>query len=130
QALPRASRAIELASELDHPYSLAYAYYHAGFIHLWRLEADAMRERALQALEVADAANLPIWRALGLCLLGTATSMLGAPEDGLRQITEGIDQYRGLRTPPVFWPMIRAMQAGTYLAVGNPGAALPLVDEA
>ncbi|MBA2382695.1 MAG: hypothetical protein H0V73_11350 [Chloroflexi bacterium] len=129
-AVQRGNRAIELASELDHPYSLAYACYHAGFIHLWRLEAEAAGERATEALEVADGADLSIWQALGRCLLGSATSMLGRPEDGLRQIAEGLERYRGLRTPPVFWPLLRAMEAGAHLAAGDPQPALPIVDEA
>ncbi len=31
QAVGRADRAVALATELDHPYSLAYAFYHAGY---------------------------------------------------------------------------------------------------
>jgi hypothetical protein len=37
-AVTRADRAIAITTELDHPYSLAYACYHDGFLHLWRRE--------------------------------------------------------------------------------------------
>jgi predicted ATPase/class 3 adenylate cyclase len=130
RAVERADRAVAIASDLDHPYSLAYALYHSGFLHLWRREPELVRDQATGALRVAGTSDLPIWRALGTCLLGAATSALGRRDEGLRQIADGIDQYQGLRTPPVFWPFIRFIQAGAYVAAGTPGPGFPLVDEA
>jgi hypothetical protein len=89
-----------------------------------------VRERATEALRVAETSDLPVWRALGTCLLGAATSALGRPDEGIRQMADGIDQYQDLRTPPVFWPFIRFMQTGAYLDAGTPGPGFPLVDEA
>jgi hypothetical protein len=130
RAVQRAERAIEVASGLDHPYSLSYAFYHSGFLHLWRREPAVVQDRAMAALRIADEADLPIWRALGTCLLGAATSALGRPDEGLREMAGGLDQYKDLRTPPVFWPFIRFMQAGAYADAGRPGPGFPLVDEA
>jgi hypothetical protein len=45
-------------------------------------------------------------------------------------MADGLDQYQGLRTPPVFWPMIRWMQAAAHVDAGTPGAGFPLIDEA
>ena len=84
----------------------------------------------MESLRTAEAADLPIWRALATCLLGAATSALGRPEEGLRQIADGLDLYQGLRTPPVFWPLIRFMQAGAYVEAGTPEPGFPLIDEA
>ena len=64
RAVGRADRAIALATDLDHPYSLAYAFYHAGFLHLWRREPEVVADRAASALRVAETSDLPIWRAL------------------------------------------------------------------
>jgi tetratricopeptide (TPR) repeat protein len=129
-AVARADRAIALATELDHPYSLAYALFHAGFLHLWRREPDLVAERAEAAIRVAESSDLPIWRALGTCLLGAATSGLGRPADGLRQIADGLDQYQDLRTPPVFWPFLKFIQAGAYAEAGQREPGLSLIDEA
>ena len=130
RAVERADRAVEIATELDHPYSLAYGFFHSGFVHLWRREPEIVRDRASAALAIAEASDLPIWRALGTCLLGAATSALGRPTEGLRQITDGIDLYQGLRTPPVFWPFIRFIQGAAHVDAGTPDAGLPLIDEA
>src|SRR4029453_13813645 len=78
----------------------------------------------------AEAADPPIWRARGTCLLGAATSAVGRPTEGLRQIADGLDQYQDLRTPPIFWPFIRFIQAGAQVDAGLPGPGFPLIDEA
>ena len=52
------------------------------------------------------------------------------PTEGLRQIADGLDQYQDLRTPPVFWPFIRFIQAGAHVDAGTPGPGFPLIDEA
>jgi predicted ATPase/class 3 adenylate cyclase len=130
RAVERADRAIALATEIDHPYSLAYAYYHAGFLHLWRREPEIVRDRAAASLRVAETVDLPVWRALATCLGGAATSALGNPTDGIRQFADGIDLYHGLRTPPVFWPMLLYMQAAAHVDAGLPGPGFALIDEA
>src|SRR6185295_15263964 len=54
---------------------------------------------------------------------------LGQPDEGLLQMADGVDQYHGLRTPPVFWPMIRFMQAAAHVDGEAPDAGIPLIDE-
>jgi predicted ATPase/class 3 adenylate cyclase len=130
RAVERADRAIALAAQIDHPYSLAYAYYHAGFLHLWRREPEIVRERAAASLRVAEMTDLPVWRALATCLAGAATSALGNPTDGIRQFADGIDLYHGLRTPPVFWPMLLFMQAAAHVDAAMPGPGFALIEEA
>ena len=128
RAVERADRAVSLATEIDHPYSLAYAFYHSGFLHLWRREGEIVRDRAAAALRVATTTELPVWQALATCLLGAATSALGQPDEGLRLMADGVDQYHGLRTPPVFWPMIRFMQAGAHVDGSAPRTGIPLIE--
>ena len=130
RAVERADRAVAIATDLDHPFSLAYGLFHSGFLHHWRGEPEIVRDRASAALRVAEASDLPVWRALGTCLLGAATSALGQPAEGLAQIADGLDQYQGLRTPPVFWPFIRFIQGGAYANAGTPEPGLALIDEA
>jgi predicted ATPase/class 3 adenylate cyclase len=130
RAVERADRGVAIATDLDHPYSLAYGLFHSGFLHHWRNEPELVRDRAAAALHVAETNDLAVWRALGTCLLGAATSALGRPDDGILMTADGVDQYRDLRTPPVFWPFILYLQAGAYVAAGTPEPALRLLGEA
>jgi predicted ATPase/class 3 adenylate cyclase len=130
RALERANRAVSLAMELQHPSTLAYALFHCGFLHQWRREPEFVRHRAVGVLAVADENELQIWKALGRCLLGVADSGLGRYEEGLAQIRQGLDLYQGLKTPPVFWPLILSLQAGAYARSGRPAEGLSLIEEA
>jgi len=130
RGLERANRAVNLATELEHPFTLAYALFHTGFLHLCRREPELARDRAVGLLDVADEHDLQIWRALGTCLLGAAKSGLGRSEEGLTEISEGIALYQGLRTPPVFWPLILFVQAGACGQSGRAAKGLGLIDDA
>jgi hypothetical protein len=54
----------------------------------------------------------------------------GASRGGLNKVRQGVDLYQGLKTPPVFWPMLRALEAGTYAQAGRAEDGLAMVDEA
>jgi tetratricopeptide (TPR) repeat protein len=125
----RAARALELAAELKHPYSRAYATFHVGLLELWRRRPEIARERANQVLEIAEEHDYQIWRALGLVLLGVTTARLGRPEDGLERTDSGIALYENLRTPPVFWPQLLAMRAEACALAGRTADALDLLDQ-
>jgi hypothetical protein len=128
RARERATRAVSLATELEHPFTLAYALFHTGVLHLWRREPEMMRQRAVGVLDVADEHDLRIWRALGSCLLGAAKTGLGHREDGLREIRDGIADYEGMTTPPVFWPMILFIRAGACAQAGRPEEGLAFLE--
>jgi predicted ATPase len=130
RALERANRAVAVATELEHPFTLSYALFHTGFLHLWRREPGAMRDRAVGVLDIADEHDLPIWRALGTCLLGAAKTSLGRADEGLTEIAEGIGIYQGLTTPPVFWPLLLYIRAGAYARSGKPAEGVDLIEEA
>jgi hypothetical protein len=89
-----------------------------------------VRDRAVGVVDVADEHDLQIWRALGTCLLGAAKTGLGRSEEGLAEIGEGIALYQGLKTPPVFWPLILFVRAGAYARAGRPAEGLGMIDEA
>jgi predicted ATPase/class 3 adenylate cyclase len=130
RALRRANDAVALATELQHPFSLAYALFHSGFLHLWRREPELVRDRAVGVLQVVEDHDFQIWRAVGTCLLGAANAGMGQCEQGLAQIRQGMDLYQGLKTPPVFWPLLLSVQAGAHARAGEAAEGLTLIDEA
>jgi predicted ATPase len=130
RAVARAEEAMALATQLQHPYTLAYALFHCGYLQLWLREPELVRKHALQLLQVMERYDFPIWRALGTCLLGMADVELGRAKEGLAQVDEGIALYQELKTPPVFWPGLLAIKAGAHALAGRVAEGLVLVDEA
>jgi tetratricopeptide (TPR) repeat protein len=130
RGLQRANKAVALATRLEHPFTLAYALFHAGFLHLWRREADLARDRGQGVVVVAEDHDLQIWRAVGMCLLGAGETGMGHFEEGLAHIRDGFDLYNGLKTPPVFWPLLLSIEARALARSGRRKDALVRVDEA
>jgi tetratricopeptide (TPR) repeat protein len=54
---------------------------------------------------------------------------LGRSEEGLAQTDHGIALYEGLKTPPVFWPLLLSVRAVGLALAGRPADALDLIDE-
>jgi predicted ATPase/class 3 adenylate cyclase len=130
RSLERADEAIAHATQLEHPVTLAYALFHSGFLHLWRREAERVRDRGERLMAVAEEHDLQIWSALGRCLLGAGESGMGRVEEGLTQIRRGFDLYHGLKTPPVFWPLLLYVEAGALARAGRLKDGLTRIDEA
>ncbi|MDQ4082450.1 MAG: NB-ARC domain-containing protein [Actinomycetota bacterium] len=128
--LRRAASAVELGRTLGHPYSLAYATFHVGLLELWNQQLEAASERARDVLRIAEDHDYPIWRAVGLVLHGVITAALGRAEDGLAQAKEGVSLYENLKTPPVFWAQLLALQAEAFALAGRVADALELVERA
>ncbi|MFO7548088.1 MAG: adenylate/guanylate cyclase domain-containing protein [Acidimicrobiia bacterium] len=130
RAVADSSEAMALARRLQHPFSLAYALYHVGFLNLMRHRFEQSRELAAELEAVAAEHDYPVWGALASVLGGCALSGLGEPAEGLHMTEAGIDLYQGLTTPPVFWPLILALRATAFAAVGRVTEAMALIDEA
>jgi predicted ATPase len=130
RALERAEEALALAARLNHPFSLAYAHFHTALLRLWRREVEAVEERARTVLEVAAKHEFLIWRAVATCLHGAALVGMGRAEAGLAESSQGMELYRGLKTPPVFWPLLLFTQAGALGEAGRPADGLARLDEA
>ncbi len=130
RAYKRAADLILLAHKVNHPYSIAYALFHNGLLNMWLRNYEVARESAQALLELAGAHGFRIWNAVGSCLLGAALVGLGSTEKGLALIEQGLDAYRGIKTPPVFWPMLLHLCAGAYYAASRPEVSLHMMDEA
>jgi predicted ATPase/class 3 adenylate cyclase len=130
QARQRANEGITLAQKMNHPYSLAYAQFHNGLLHLWLRNPEVAQERGQAVLNLAEEHGFQIWNAVGTCLHGAALVSMGSIEMGLALVEKGIDAYRGLKTPPVFWPLLLYLCAGAYGAASKPDKGLVLMKEA
>jgi hypothetical protein len=124
RALERSNEAVKLAKRLDHPYSLAYALFHKGMLHLWRREAAAAQKCAQAVLEIAGGHDFKIWSTSGACLNAAALAGLGQSEIGLAQLSAGMDIYQETKNPPVFWLILLTMRARMNGLAGKPEEGL------
>jgi predicted ATPase len=130
RAYKRAADSILLARKVNHPYSIAYTLFHNGLLNMWLRNYEVARESAQAVLEFAEVHGFRIWNAVGSCLLGAALVGLGSAERGLALIAQGLEAYRGIKTPPVFWPMLLHLCAGAYHAAAKPEVGIHMLDEA
>jgi hypothetical protein len=126
----RIDRGIELAADMGHPYSMAYAHFHGSIAALWQQDLGRVAEHAEELLRIAEAHDYPIWRALAFILRGSAWTASGRTEEGLTELDRGFALYEGLSTPPVFWAQLLTIRAANCLAAGRLERAADLVDEA
>ena len=130
RTLERADAAVALALELEHPFTIGFALFHTGFLHLWRREPVLVRERARRVLEVGEDHEFPIWTAVGTGLAGAAKAATGDHDEGLEQIRAGMRLYQGLTTPPVFWSLLLYVESGACVSAGRTAEGLALIEEA
>jgi predicted ATPase len=130
RAYNRAAEAIALAQRLNHPYSLTYAHFHHGLLHMWLRNYETARNSAEAVVRLGEVYGFQIWSAVGSCLRGAALVNIGGIDEGLSLTERGLEAYRGLKTPPVFWPLLLHLCAGAYGAASRPEDGLPLLDEA
>ena len=130
QATERSERAVELAQELDHPYSTAFIFFHTAVLDLWRRRFTAAQEHAGVVLEVAEEHGYQIWKAVALIVGGAAAAGGGRPDEGVASMARGVELYQGLTTPAVFWPLVLSTRARGFGYANRPKDGLQLIEEA
>jgi predicted ATPase len=130
EGINRIEKALALAREVDHPYSIAYGLWHNGYLALGRSRFEEALQRAGELSAIAEENDYPLWATLGQVLEGVSLSALGDIEKGLVLTEVGIQLYQGLTTPPIFWPNILSLRARVQAMAGNPERALELINEA
>jgi predicted ATPase/class 3 adenylate cyclase len=129
RAVERANRAMELATALNHPFTLAYALFHTGSLHLWRGDIALAQQRAQAMWQVAEEHGFQIWGSLATMLLGATQTTLGQPVEGLAKIEQGFAIYQSFKSPPVFYPHLIGIRAAAFAQTGRPAEGLKLLDE-
>jgi hypothetical protein len=92
-------------------------------------EFEQTLEFAQAVMDYAEKHEFKIWTAVGACLRAACIAALGNPVEGLTLIQKGMDMYQGLNSPPIFWPLLRALQAQIYGLAGKAEQGLTFIDE-
>jgi predicted ATPase/class 3 adenylate cyclase len=130
RAITRVGEALEVAREIDHPYSISYALHHNALLALLRGRLEDCIGHARELAEVSELNDYMVWRTLATVTEGVARSGLGETEVGLAMTETGIHLYQGLTAPPVFWPNLLALRGLVHGAAGRPAEGLALIEEA
>jgi predicted ATPase len=94
QALQRMDEALNLARELSHPHSLAFALVFATFLYVYRREGQVAQERAEATITLSTEQGFPAWLAVGTLLQGWALAEQGQGKEGIPQTREGLAAWR------------------------------------
>jgi predicted ATPase len=129
QALRQGQQALTLAQELSHPFSLAFALYHAAVGHQFRREVSLAHERAEALLALAREYEFPLWLACGTIPWGWVLAEQGRGEEGVAQLRQGLVALRA--TGADCWrTVLLATQAEVHGKVGQAAEGLSVVAEA
>jgi predicted ATPase len=90
QALERSHKALTLAHELSHPFSLAFALSYAGLLHQFRREGQQTQERAEALLVLSTEQGFPIFLGARPLLRGWALTEQRQEEEGIAQMRQGL----------------------------------------
>jgi predicted ATPase len=129
QGLAQSQKAVTLAQQVVHPFSLGYALIGPAVLHQLRREGRAAQECAEAAISLAKEQGFPFWRAQGAILCGWALAQQGQVQAGITQITQGIMDY-GSTGAALSRPHYLALLADTHSIMGQPEAGLMLITEA
>jgi TOMM system kinase/cyclase fusion protein len=129
QARTHSDRALSLARQLAHPFSLARTLHYDTLVCQLRRDAQAARDQADAEITVATAQSFALARASGLIMRGWATVVQEHSTDGLGQIQQGLDMYRS--TGAVYQrPHYLTLLAEASGLLGQPEGGLAALEEA
>ncbi len=129
QALTLSRRALTLACELEHPYSLALALDYAAMLHQFRREHDAVSQQAETAVTLCAKHGFAYYRAWGIALCGWVRVAQEHREDSLAQLHEGLAALRATGAS-LRWPYYLVLLADAYGTLGRIDDGLTLLREA
>ncbi len=129
RALRLGGEALDLARDLNGPFSLAYALHHTGWLHQHcRFGAQAQAAGVEQIGIAVDGAYL-FWQATGTLYAAGGSLLQGRLEQGLRLLDKGLEAYRGTGAELAL-PYYLGLQADACRQAGRFAEARAALDEA
>ena len=128
QALQRSQEAMQIAREVAHAPSQAYALTYAAFLHQCRREPVAVRELAAEVLALTTEHGLAQFSGWGHLLHGWAIAEAGQVNEGIAQMQRGLAASLATGTE-VLRPHCLLLLAETYLKANQVEQSLATLDE-
>jgi predicted ATPase len=129
QARTQSAKALSLAHQLAHPFTLARTLYFDTILCQLCRDVQAVRDQAEAAISVATAQRFALVQAVGLIMRGWAIAVQEHSPEGLVQIRQGLDMYRS--TGAEFQrPHFLSLLAEASGLLGQPEGGLATLDDA
>jgi hypothetical protein len=125
----QSAKALSLAQQLGHPYTLARTLYYDTVLCQLRRDAPAACDQADAAITVATAQKFALVQALGLIMRGWTLTVQAHSTEGLVQIRQGLDAYRATGAE-YQRPHLLTLLAEASGLLGQPEGGLAALEEA
>jgi predicted ATPase/class 3 adenylate cyclase len=123
-----AEDAVELASRIAHPFSLAFALDMAAAVHQFRRHAGRTLELAERAVVLSTEQGFPLWAAYGRLLRGWALVHHRKREAQMADLHEALVAWRATGAQ-ICGPYLLGLLAEAYAQIEEPETGLRLVQE-
>src|SRR5262249_25939837 len=90
QGLQKSQELLALATDLSHPFSLAFASHYIAECHLLCREEQLARERAEAMITLSTEQGFPLFLVTGTLIRGAALAQQGQGEEGITQLHQGL----------------------------------------
>jgi class 3 adenylate cyclase/predicted ATPase len=129
RALETGDKALSLAHELSHPFTLAFAFWGMAQLHQFRRDVQATFERAEAMTALSNEQGFQVWVDLGTLLRAWTLVMRGHTQEGLAQMRQ-IMANKPIGPTNAMWTLIYALLIETYGAAGQAEEGLDTVEKA
>lgn len=129
EAKARSSAALELARELEHPFSRSQALALAGMLAQHHRDVDRVMELAKEAISSSAAYSFRYWMAAGSILHAWARSQTDETRETVEALDEALQDYRASGAELAV-PWFMALSAEARGRIGDRERALALLEEA
>ncbi len=129
QALQRNQEALAVARDISHHNSMALPLFFGATLHQLLDDRPAVRAHAEELIQLATAEGFRFWLAGGLILQGWIMATGGEAEAGVRQMRQGIADWRGTGAEYLV-PYFFSLLADAAARVGECEQALELLKDA
>jgi predicted ATPase len=127
-ALATSERGIELARELEHPFTLAYALTFAAWYQRLRgTDLGRCREIIGELREVAGEQGVITYHAFGTAVLGSIMIECGEESGGLEILQTGLESYRNTGSS-VLMPYLHGLLGDGFRRVGRNADAMAALE--
>lgn len=96
QALETNQEMLALASNLEHPFSLAHGLHFTCWLHLYLGCTEKLLETSNRQIELSSEKGFEFWKATGIFFKGSSLLLDKKPEQALENISGAVEAFRSL----------------------------------